>query len=364
MRGMRGKKLARPFWTLVAAGAMAVLALAGPAVGAAQASEIAGTVTGPGGTPPLAGVTICLSGTALATVCQESDADGAYTFTGLDPGSYGISYEPGEGQNYLPAVSNGFSLGSNQAVVLEERLRRGVEFEGHLTDGGTGLPIEPTGDPMTTTNVCALRSGDEEVVKCVPVGAGGEYALAGLPTGSYVVEFGADAKEGVVVFSDGYVRQYYRDKPKFREGLVEIVEAPNVLTGIDATLVRGEEIWPAEESEETPPSEPIDEEVTVPGGAVTGGGSGSGLSSGPGAVAVPSPPPLAAAPDRPARHQLQEGLPPGDEGRAVAMREVEEAPSEEAPRQAGRPSMTTARSVRSACVEFWSLRDQSRRVSG
>jgi hypothetical protein len=287
-------KSARLFLILVAIGAMAVFVLAGPAVAAAQASEIRGTVSGPGGTPLLAGVTVCLSRAGVAPVCEESDAEGSYAFGGLGSGTYGISYEPGEGQNYLPVKFGGIPLGSNAGVVLEEWLDRGGELEGHLTDGATGLPLEPTGDPATTTRVCALESWSEEEVKCVPVGPGGDYALAGLPTGSYVLVFGADVKEGGVVTSaDGYVRQYYRDKPNFWEAFVKIVEAPNVLTGIDATLVPGEEIWPGEE-EKAAPWELIREENIIPP-AIDGGETTFTPNQFVGAPAPPPPYPFAVA---------------------------------------------------------------------
>jgi hypothetical protein len=106
------------------------------------------------------------------------------------------------------------------------------------------------------------------VVKCVPVSTGGEYALAGLPTGAYVLVFGADMKEGdAVVSSDGYVRQYYDDKSNFEEALVFLIEAGRVVTGKDATLVRGAEVWPEEEEA---PWELIGEEVS------SGGSSGGG----------------------------------------------------------------------------------------
>jgi hypothetical protein len=184
--------------------------------------------------------------------------------------------------------------------VLEGWLVRGAEFEGHLTDGTTGQPVEPTSDPSTTTKVCALESWSEEVVKCVPVGAGGAYALAGLPTGSYVLVFGEDVKEnGVVVSADGYVRQYYDDKSNSEEALVFLIEAGAVKTGVDATLVRGEELWPGEEES---PWEVISEENINPAGI--GGGETIFTPNRFVGAPAPTPPPLTTTAHRPGRPKV------------------------------------------------------------
>ncbi|HWH21433.1 MAG TPA: hypothetical protein VN671_12925, partial [Solirubrobacterales bacterium] len=87
--------------------------------------------------------------------------------------------------------------------------------------------------------------------------------------------------DGVDLYPDGYVRQYYDDKPTFEEGLLQIVEAGTVMTD-NATLVRGEEIWPGVKP---PPLELIRDESR--GGGTTGGGVT--YSSNP-AVPVPAGP--------------------------------------------------------------------------
>jgi hypothetical protein len=264
-------------------------------------AEISGTVVGSSlGGAPLAGIKVCPDPTTVpageVAICDETGANGRFVLSDLGAGAYTLVFDPGEGINYQSKTFTTPPLSSGLAVEAEIPLKRGVEFEGHLTDGTTGLPVEPFGGPGPTPTVCALEAFTEERVKCVPVGAGGEYALAGLPTGSYVLVFAEDLKEdGVVVSSDGYVRQYYDDKSNLEEALVFLIEAGAVKTGADATLVRGEEIWPEEEEETT--WELISEESIIPVGI----GGGETISTPNQFVGVPAatPPPFAMPPHGP-----------------------------------------------------------------
>ncbi len=261
-------------------------------------AEVRGTVVSRLEGPPISGVKVCFDPTTIALgevpLCDETGADGRFVLSDLSAGTHTIVFEPGEGINYQPESFSTPLLSAGSAIETEVKLKGGVEFTGHLTDGTTGRPVEPFGGPGRTPMVCALESFSEARVKCVPVGAGGEYAIAGLPTGAYVVSFGEDTKEeGEDLHPDGYVRQYYDDSSTFEKATVEIVEAPNVLTGIDATLVRGEEIWPGEKDET--PWELISEESK--GGASSGGGSNQSQQPPPGAGVTPMPPgPLGLTP--------------------------------------------------------------------
>jgi hypothetical protein len=261
-----------------------------------QGAEYRGEVDGNDTGDPLTGVEICVTPSPVRVgevpVCDESDVSGKYVLSDLGPGSYRITYEPGEGMNYQAVHFTTPPLDERSVIGLNERMLRGVEFQGVLTDGATGLPVSEFGGPGRTPTVCALEPFTEVRVKCVPVGAGGEYAIAGLPPEGYVLVFGTDTKEdGVDLYPDGFVRQYYNDKSNFEEGLVMIGVAGTVKTGLDATLVRGEEIWPGEEEEA--PSELVGEEVGDAG--TNGGGTTGTFTSTPnqagGAVAVPAPPP-------------------------------------------------------------------------
>jgi hypothetical protein len=251
-------------------------------------AEIRGTIVGSHlGGAPLAGVKVFPDPTTVplgeVAVHDETGADGTFVLSDLGPGTYHLVFEPEEGINYQAETFTMPPLSAGSAIGAEVPLKAGVEFEGHLTDGTTGLPVEPFGGPGRTPMACALEGFTDERIKCVPVGPGGEYVIAGLPSGGYVLSFGEDTKEeGVDLNPDGYVRQYYE------EGLLELVEAPNVLDGLDATLVRGEEIWPGEGPA---PWELIREEVS--GGATVGDETTETPNSPDtprGAVAVPAPP--------------------------------------------------------------------------
>jgi hypothetical protein len=254
------------------------------------------------GGAPLSGIKVFPDPTTLpvgeVAVHDETGADGTFVLSDLGPGTYHLVFEPEEGINYQAGTFTTPPLSAGSAIGTEVALKAGVEFEGHLTDGTTGLPVEPFGGPGRTPMACALEAFTEERIKCVPVGAGGEYVIAGLPSGGYVLSFGEDTKEdGVDLYPDGYVRQYYDDKANFEEGLLEIVEAPNVLVGLDATLVRGEEIW---SGEGLAPWELIRDETTEPEHISLAPviDTPNALNQAPGATAPPRSAPLGPATPR------------------------------------------------------------------
>jgi hypothetical protein len=267
-------------------------------------AEIRGKVVSRVDEEPVGGIKVCPEEVVLRVdqkpTCDVTGTDGEFVVSDLGAGSYRVLFEPAEGLNFVTDAFPGPTLSAGSVFEMEAFLVPGVEFEGHLTDGSTGLPLEPSSGSGPAPKICAIETWVERALKCVSVGPGGEWKLAGLREGVYVISFSADEKEeGVDIDPDGYVRQYYDDKRTPEEALHFLAERGTVETGLDATLVRGEEIWPEEEAEEAPPSEPIDEEIFVPGGAVTGGGSNSVVSPWPGGFpAVPGPPPLLTPPPR------------------------------------------------------------------
>jgi hypothetical protein len=236
-------------------------------------AKFKGTVVDYSTSAPLTGITICPDPPAFHEAeeirCTHPDGDGSFVLSGLAPGEYRIEFEPNEGVNYVKEVFGPITLNAGSVIETEARLKRGVEFKGTVYDTTTGEPVEwPSGGTQQgTVGVCGLSTSDGARVKCVSVDQHGEYALAGLPAGGYVLSFSeAEKEEGLELHPDGYVRQYWDHVPTYDEATWVIAGAGIVLEGYDASLTPGAEVWPGEE--ETP---------------VTTGGSGelpgSGLPS-------------------------------------------------------------------------------------
>ena len=97
--------------------------------------------------------------------------------------------------------------------------------------------------PIAGIQVCAYNrsesAGPEEPAEppCATTGAGGEYTIAGLPSGQYSVEFWAPPASHL-----NYVPQYYDDKTGEKTADAVTVGAPATTTGIDAQLAVGGQI--------------------------------------------------------------------------------------------------------------------------
>ena len=100
---------------------------------------------------------------------------------------------------------------------------------------------------------CRVGAGPFRVARgrfsCARVGCtwpqpDGHYALAGLPVGDYVIAFALDRIEDGVAFPDGYVRRFWDEVQNFGEATPVGSATPTVISGIDASLSRGEEILP------------------------------------------------------------------------------------------------------------------------
>ena len=77
------------------------------------------------------------------------------------------------------------------------------------------------------------------------MGREGDYVLPGLPGGAYVISFAEDELiDGQDLHPDDYVRQYWEGVPEFGEARLMLAGAGAVVEGVDAALIRGEEVWP------------------------------------------------------------------------------------------------------------------------
>jgi Carboxypeptidase regulatory-like domain len=101
------------------------------------------------------------------------------------------------------------------------------KIEGEVVDSVTEAGIE-------AAEVCALDPVEFEFVACEMTDPDGEYALGGLPNGSYVVEFRA--------MNLGYVRQYFNGVASFEDADEVVVAGGGTVSGVDAELEEGGEI--------------------------------------------------------------------------------------------------------------------------
>lgn len=89
-----------------------------------------------------------------------------------------------------------------------------------------------------------LRSCDWPVATSSQVG---DYPVV-PPPGDYVIGFSVNRKEdGVETSSDGYVRRYWREAANFAEATPVGSATPATITGIDAVLTPGAEVFPPSE---------------------------------------------------------------------------------------------------------------------
>jgi hypothetical protein len=182
--------------------------------------------------------------------CDRTDSEGNYTVQALPTGNYKIEFGTTPGSlnqvnyihQYFPAKSRwdeaevrSISAGSTWTGV-DAAMQRGVEISGTVTDT-SGAPV------VWQSRICALDAGSEAIVQCAPPEKDGIYRIGGLPFGSYKVSFGVDVEDepGLVLRPDGFLPQYYNGKPTFAAADTLSSAGPNVFTGIDARLERGDD---------------------------------------------------------------------------------------------------------------------------
>ncbi|HEY3970286.1 MAG TPA: carboxypeptidase-like regulatory domain-containing protein [Solirubrobacteraceae bacterium] len=166
--------------------------------------------------------------------CQVTagNGGGSYTISGLATGSYKIYFFPGEGVNELLQYYNGKATEAEATPVavtaptttagVNAELHAGGQISGRVTAAATHAPI-------TEAFVCV----DDTTIKydkCALTNANGEYAAAGLPSGSYTVEFSSFFEE------TAYLTQYYNGKSSAGEAQPVGVTAGTTVTGVNAEL--------------------------------------------------------------------------------------------------------------------------------
>jgi hypothetical protein len=199
--------------------------------------HITGKVTAAAGKAAIAGIEVCasLSG-GFFEQCASTNANGEYTVSGLDTGEYTVEfYAPsGSGLNYLTqyyddessfedATKVSVSAGATSSGI-DAALLAGGQITGKVTAASTKAAI-------AGIEVCASSTGEEYVYNCATTNASGEYAVPGLSSGRYVVEFASPYGSGL-----DYVTQYYDDQSSYEDANQVSVTAGVATAAIDAAL--------------------------------------------------------------------------------------------------------------------------------
>ncbi|MGH9170034.1 MAG: hypothetical protein ACRD0Z_04070 [Acidimicrobiales bacterium] len=146
---------------------------------------ISGTATSAVSHLPLAHVCV-LAASVNGEYGTETGPNGSYFLGGLTAGTYEAEFLPCyDYQNYLPVLwetGKAFSVRIGHVTAgISGALVAGGQFEGSVTSA--------SGQPLT--GVCALveqtASGGEYGEEYGPVGFGGEFDIAGLPTGKFSI---------------------------------------------------------------------------------------------------------------------------------------------------------------------------------
>jgi hypothetical protein len=172
-----------------------------------------------------------LLGSALSAGVAQAATGGEYTISGLPSGSYKVGFfAGGEGGNYLSQFYNGkasleaadpFAVTAPSATSgINATLQTGGQIAGKVTAAGGGA--------LPKVEACAEQTSGEHLFTCGTTNASGEYTIAGLQSGSYVVIFFA--------LEAGFLIQFYNGKATFKEAEPVSVTAPNTTSGINAVM--------------------------------------------------------------------------------------------------------------------------------
>lgn len=162
----------------------------------AEGGSIAGTVLDETNDAPIEGLWVCAFAEWVSR-CGPTDAAGDYIVNGLPSGSYIVEFRSENIVNYLLEYyddTDSFGMSTHVTVTaptlesgIDAKLAPGAQILGRVTEIGTGAPLR-------SELVCAEEPGFEgwQQAGCDWTDDGGEYAIRGLPAGTYVVSFGLE----------------------------------------------------------------------------------------------------------------------------------------------------------------------------
>jgi hypothetical protein len=200
--------------------------------------EVSGRVTDTS-SHPLEKIEVCARETTddLYAGCAVTNSNGEYTVASLPSSSYTVEFSPiAEGANYaLQFWHDKASFAEAESVVvsapdttpnIDAEMHPGGQISGTVTDASSHARL-------AKIEVCADEGTNEYSARCASTNGNGEYTIAGLPAGSYKVEFFGGYEGG------DYLTQYWSDKASFAEAEAVAVTLGKTQEGINAEMRSG-----------------------------------------------------------------------------------------------------------------------------
>jgi hypothetical protein len=211
-----------------------------------EGGRIGGEVTDASTSASIQGISVCAytkQSEAQVGACAETGQNGQYTIAGLPAGEYTVEFSsPSTGElDYVRQYFDGQSSAktATPVPVTVGETSSGVNAAMHIGGRVTGRARTAATGPLANVLVCALRSSTEAAA-CALSNRNGEYAIAGIPAGSYVIGFDA---------AKPYEIQYYNDQATYAHAQAVAVTAGADTEGIDATME-----YPRERGSPVPPT--------------------------------------------------------------------------------------------------------------
>jgi hypothetical protein len=199
--------------------------------------RIEGAVSEVGTGIPVGGIRVCAWDVTryYAGSCAYTGADGTYTIPHVRPAEYSIDFL---GTGNLLSKSWGHEEQANwwEGAVLPVALSEVVtEIDAQLAPGAQvegAVRLAGSGQPFRNLFVCALLPGGE-IANCARPDLEGHYAIQGLATGEYLIEFKP--------FSQALQIQYWDHRANVADAPSLSLVAGTTTAGIDGDLVVSEQ---------------------------------------------------------------------------------------------------------------------------
>lgn len=199
---------------------------------------IAGTVTSDSTGLPIGGIEVCAYEEASESPfgeCTSTEPSGRYALTALTAGAYIIEFSsPATGaSDYVRQYYDDKSQPEEAEAVMVSAGSVTLGVDAQLKDGGRVTGKVTSAASHTAVNgvlVCAFTAATG-IEECGLTNGAGEYAITGLPSGSYRIGF--DGEEA------GYVIQYYDDESSLSTATPVTVTTGGDTSGINAQLTEG-----------------------------------------------------------------------------------------------------------------------------